>query len=249
MLDVVAAQTNTIIQEANSIFRSQSITLRTVGQEAADLMNVAKTNLSSTLANIDTTLQKTSQTVQGELERFREQYQASLNIFFQEQNNLLNETLGKQRDGLAKVVDSLQKTFHDEAEKRQQMSQQVDISMDKINRTAQTVYTLAERIGLTSSERLCQLQELSRTIGGESQKVEDAYKSMTNKFNESLLQGNRELSKYLEKANESYSNYFKDFDKATHKVYEQINSTSGEFLQAAQYLVAAVEISDRQRGN
>jgi hypothetical protein len=249
MLDVVTAQTKAILQEANSIFQNQSTTLKTVGQEAANLMNVAKANLSSTLENIDNTLQKTSQTVQEELENFREQYQASLNIFFQEQNNLLNETLGKQRDGLAQVVASLQQTFHEEAEKRQQMSQQVDISMNKINNTAETVYRLANTLGLTSSERLGQLQELSRTIGGEAHRVENAYQNMTIQFKQSLEEGNRELSNYLKNANESYSNYFKKFDKATGEAYKEINNTYGELLKAAQYLVAAADISDSQRGN
>jgi len=249
MLDVVADQTYEILQQANSIFQSQSTTLRTVGQEAADLMNVAKTNLSSTLSNIDTTLKNTSQTVQRELERFREQYQASLSIFFQEQNNLLTETLGQQRNGLAQVVDSLQQTFREEAEQRQQMSQQVDASMDKINRTVQNVSNIANITGLTTSERLVQLIELSRTIGGEAQRVDNAYQRMANQFNQSLRQGNQELSEYLRSANESYSNYFREFDTATHRVYEKINSTSEEILQAAQYLVAAVDISERQRGN
>jgi hypothetical protein len=249
MLDAITSQTQTILQEANSAFQSQSTTLQRVGVEAANLMDTAKENLNSTLTNIDTTLQNTRQTVQDELENFRIEYQASLNTFFDLQNNLLKETLGKQQDGLAKVVASLQQTFHDEAEKRQQMSQEVDRSMDKILKTTQTVSNMANALGMTSSERLGQLQELSRTIGDEAHRVETAYQSMTNQFEQALEKGNKELSGYLSNANVSYSNYFKDFDFATAQVYKELNSTSGELLKAAQYLVVAADRQDNQEQN
>jgi hypothetical protein len=249
MLNIITAQTQTILQEANSTFQSQSTTLQTVGIEAANLMDIAKENLSSTLTNIDTTLQNTRQTVQDELENFRIEYQASLNTFFDRQYALLNETLGKQRDGLAKVVDSLQQTFNDEAEKRQQMSQQVDQSMINILNTTQKVSNLANAMGMTSSERLGQLQEISSTIGGEAYRIETAYQNMTSQFERALEKGNKELSVYLSNANESYSNYFKDFDFATAQAYKELNSTSGELLKAAQYLVVAADRQNSQEKN
>jgi hypothetical protein len=249
MLYAITSQTQAILQEANSAFQSQSTTLQTVGVEAANLMDTAKENLNSTLTNIDTTLQNTRQTVQDELENFRMDYQASLNTFFDRQNNLLNETLGMQREGLGDVVASLQQTFNDEAEKRQQMSQQVDESMNKILKTTKTVSNLANALGMSSSERLAQLQELSGTIGGEAHRVETAYKSMTNQFEQTLEKGNKELSGYLSNANESYTNYFKDFDFATAQVYKELNSTSGELLKAAQYLVVAADRQNSQEKN
>jgi hypothetical protein len=245
MLDSITSQTTEILKKANFAFQSQSTTLETVGREAANLMDTAKNNLSSTLSNIDTTLQNTRQTVQSELENFRIEYQSSLNTFFDQQNNLLNETLGKQREGLAEVVSSLQETFNDEAEKRQQMSQRVDQSMENILHTTQKVANLASALGLSSSERLGELQELSRTIGGEAHRVEKAYQGMTDQFEKALVQGNTELSRYLAKANESYMEYFTAFDLATTKVYKELNNTSGELSTAAHYLVAAVDYQDK----
>jgi DNA anti-recombination protein RmuC len=249
MLDAITSQTQAILQEANSAFQSQSTTLQTVGIEAANLMDTAKENLSSTLTNIDTTLQNTRQTVQDELENFRIEYQTSLNTFFDRQNNLLNETLGKQREGLSEVVASLQQTFNDEAEKRQQMSQEVDKSMANIIDTIHTVNNMASALGLSSSERLGTLQEISRTIGGEAHRVEKAYQNMTNQFEIALDKGNKELSGYLSTANESYSNYFKDFDFATAQVYKELNSTSGELLKAAQCLLLATDRQNSQETN
>jgi hypothetical protein len=249
MLDAITSQTKEILQEANSVFRSQSTTLQTVGIEAANLMDKAKENLNSTLSNIDEALQNTRQTVQNELENFRIEYQSSLTTFFDLQNNLLNETLGKQREGLAEVVASLQQTFNHEAEKRQQMSQQVDEGMTKILNTTQTVSNLATAIGISSSERLGQLQELSRTIGGEAHRVEKAYQNMTNQFEKALIQGNEELSGYLRKANDSYANYFTKFDVATAEVYKELNNTSEQLLESAQYLVVAADRQNSQEKN
>jgi hypothetical protein len=249
MLDAITSQTTEILKEANFAFQSQSTTLETVGKEAANLMDTAKNNLSNTLSSIDVILKDTSQTVQSELENFRVEYQSSLNTFFDQQNNLLNDTLGKQREGLSEVVSSLQKTFNDEAEKRQQMSQQVDQSMENILNTTQKVSNLASALGLSSSERLGELQELSRTIGGEAHRVEKAYQSMTDQFEKALIQGNKELASYLDKANESYVGYFTAFDSATTKVYKELNNTSGELAKAAQYLVVASDHQNRVENN
>ncbi|MFM6401483.1 MotA/TolQ/ExbB proton channel family protein, partial [Planktothrix sp.] len=51
-----------------------------------------------------------------ELQKFRNEYQESLNNFFTEQNQLLQETLGQQRDGLAQVVDSLKTVFIEDSQ-------------------------------------------------------------------------------------------------------------------------------------
>lgn len=244
MLTGITAQTREILQEANTAFQTQSTTLKTVGIEAADLMCKAKDNLNSTLLNIDTTLQNTRQTVQDELENFRTEYQGSLNQFFAQQNDLLTETLGKQRDGLAEVVASLQQTFNDEAEKRQQMSREVDTSMANILSTTKKVSELASALGMNSSERLGQLQEISRTIGSEAHRVEKSYESMVNKFDKALQLGNEKLSKYLGDANEFYTDSFKDFDFATAQVCKELNTTSGELLKAVQYLVVAADRQD-----
>ena len=93
----------------------QSNTLKSVGDEAASLMHDARDSLVSGLQNIDGIIQKTSQIVQQELEQFRLTYQASLQDFFNEQNNLLEGSLGQQREGLAKVVANLQGVFQEES--------------------------------------------------------------------------------------------------------------------------------------
>ncbi|MBE9047155.1 hypothetical protein IQ255_22600 [Pleurocapsales cyanobacterium LEGE 10410] len=248
MLQDVQTSTESVLVKANEAFVNQSNTLVTVGKEASGLMNEAKDNLLGTLNNIDGMLQNTRLTVQQELEQFRLDYQAALREFFTQQNNLLNDTLGKQREGLAGVVVDLQQTFNEEATQRKEMSAQVDCSLDRIGETVKTVNTLASAMGMNSSERLGQLQELARTIGGEARKVEHSYQSMTEQFNIALNDGNEKLNDYLKQANETYTRSIQDADEAAAKVCTQLNETSHGLMSVAEFLVSAANDLQNSRG-
>ncbi|XWK90403.1 MAG: hypothetical protein U7127_10245 [Phormidium sp.] len=207
------------------IFDRQANNLSQVGNAASQQMNEARENLNSTLSNIDSVLQNTRLTVQGELENFRINYQAALQEFFSQQNQLLEGTLGEQRQGLANVVEKFKQVFEEEYHRRTAFSQE-------IQETTKVVSNLANTIGLTSSERLAQLQELARTIGGEASRVDKAYQNLTNEFNQALGSWNKELVAYFQRKSEFESNFFTKADAATEKVCHQL-------LQAANYLVAA----------
>ncbi|WRH67120.1 MAG: MotA/TolQ/ExbB proton channel family protein [Planktothrix sp. GU0601_MAG3] len=178
-----------------------------------------------------------------ELKKFRNEYQESLNTFFTEQNQLLQETLGEQRDGLAQVVNSLKTVFIEDS---QHMSEEIQTSMNTIKETVKDVSKLSNTLGLTSSERLGQLQELARTIGdeanqvsGQYQNMATQYQNMATQFNATLQAGNQQLAGYLQQAHEVYSNRIQDFDTATATICQQLNSTSHQFMGVAEYLVSA----------
>ena len=250
MLQEVQNSTEGVLVKANEAFVNQSNTLVTLGKEASGLMNEAKENFLGTLNNIDGMLQNTRLTVQQELEQFRLDYQTALQDFFTQQNNLLNDTLGKQREGLAGVVVDLQQTFNEEATQRKEMTIQVDRSLDRIGETVKTVNTLASAMGMNSSERLGQLQELARTIGGEARKVELSYQSMTEQFNTALNDGNEKLNDYLKQANETYTRSIQDADEAAAKVCTQLNETSNGLMSVAEFLVSAAnDLQNSSGGN
>ncbi|MGB3204825.1 MAG: hypothetical protein WBB28_07560 [Crinalium sp.] len=238
MLEGVESQTSKILYEAKEAFLTQSRTLETVGVTASNLMDTARTNLEGTLNNIDENLQNTRNTVQHELENFRVNYQSALVEFFEKQNNLLNDTLGLQRDGLAGVVADLQRVFVEEAEQRRNLAAQVNDSMARINGTVQRVSELANVVGLSSSERLAQLIELSRTISGEAQRVERAYQNMGNQFNQALDNWNQQIITYLDEATNSQTTFFNQADNSMAKVCNGLNETANDLLRASNYLVA-----------
>ena len=249
MLQDVQTSTESVLVKANEAFLNQSNTLVTVGKEASGLMSEAKDNFLGTLSDIDGMLQNTRVTVQQELEQFRLDYQAALQDFFTQQNNLLNNTLGEQREGLAGVVVNLQQTFSEEATQRKEMTVQVDQSLDRIGATVKTVNTLASAMGMTSGERLGQLQELARTIGNEAHRVEHSYQSMTEQFNKALQDGNEKLNDYLKQADETYTRSIQDADKAAAEVCTKLNETSHGLMSTAEFLVsAATELKNSNGG-
>lgn len=236
MLENVQHSTEHILQEANNAFAEQSNTLTRVGSEASEIMTQASENLNRTLTNVDSSLQNTRQTVEEELEKFRTNYQDSLNQFFSEQNTLLEQTLGKQREGLEEVIKELQTVFQEDAK---QMSEEIITSMDKIQKTTETVAHLANTTGLTSAERLGQIQEISRTLGSESQKINQAYEKLIQNFNQGLDTWNQHLTQYFEQANDTYQQGREQSEQAAAEVCNQLNATSHNLMGVAEYLVTA----------
>jgi hypothetical protein len=253
MLEGVEASTRKIIEEANQIFRAQSETLVTIGREASALMNDAAANLTATLSGIDEMLKKTRITVQEELQKFRIEYQTALTKFFEDQNNLLEKALRKQREELEKVIAELRKVFLEDA---WQMSEAIKKAMgymqgtlNSIQETAKIVYNLANKTGLTSSERLQQLTEMSRELGSHANQIQNAYEDMTKQFAQGLKIGNEQLAEYLTKANESYTNRIQESEIVAARFCQQINQTAHGLMDVSHYLVASAKELKNGKGS
>lgn len=208
--------------------------------KASGLMDSAKEKLLDTLGTIDQTLTATRQTVQDDLTQFREQYQSNLQAFFKEQNNLLKGTLGEQRDGLAEVVTNLSNVFEDEYNRRNQLTQQVDESMNQVSTAATEVNKLVCAVGLNESNSLvqqekiaCELNQISRNLNQQVQGVEKKYEELSNAFKYSLDTWTNHFDKSQDK-------YFNEADNAMTKVCNSL-------LDTAKVLVAAN--NNRNNGN
>lgn len=238
MLEGVEASTRKVLEDANQAFISQSERLETIGREASELMKDAAAILLGTLTHVDEMLQKTRITVQEELNKFRGEYQTALTKFFEDQNNLLEGTLGKQREALKEVIAQLQKVFLEDAK---EMGKEIKESMESIKETAKIIYNLANKIGLTSEDRLKQLTEMSRELGSHANQIQNAYEDMTKQFAHGLKIGNEQLAEYLTKANESYIKAIKEGDIAAAKICQEINQTAHGLMDVSHYLVASAK--------
>lgn len=238
MLEKVETSTRKVLEDANQTFMAQAETLVIIGREASALMNDAAAKLLGTLTHVDEMLQKTRITVQEELEKFRVEYQKSLTKFFEDQNNLLEGTLRKQREELEIVIAKLKQVFLEDAQK---MGEAIKESMVSIQKTAGIVYKLATETGLTSGDRLGQLQEIIREVGSEAKQIEGAYQDMANQFKEALKIGNQQLMEYLQKANEAYQKAIQERDSAAAEVCNQLNQTSYGLMDVSHYLVASAK--------
>ena len=216
---------NQFINQSQIVFEQQNSTLETVGNQASELMNSAKDNLLATLGDINQTLTETRQTVQDDLTKFRDEYKNNLQAFFKEQNNLLEKTLGQQRDGLSEVVTNLNNVFQDEYNRRSELAQQVNQSMNQVSTAATEVNRLVCAVGLNSGQSILRLENVAREIGTQTQAVQTQYGQLTNTFKESLTVWTNNFSESREK-------FFDEADTAMTKVCSSL-------LQTADVLVAA----------
>ena len=242
MLQNVENRMNTILLNTHQAFEQQTNMLKLVGQEASTLMDTAGNNLLGTLGNIDGMLQRTCQTVQNELSNFSQTYQESLDRFFSEQNNLLEVTLGTQRQGLSEVVTELQITFQEEAERRKQITQQLDDNLEKIQRTAGVVSKLVNTVGLHDGARIAQMQELSQNMGSQINNLDRSYRDLKTQYEDSLIIGNEQLSEYFQRAIAHEQKFFEDADHATAQLCNTL-------LKAANYLVATEKSRRQEQGD
>ncbi len=216
-----------ILSKANAAFQQQTGTLQTVGQEASGLMNDARENLLATLGNIDQTLQHTRETVQEDLTQFREEYQSNLKTFFEQQNNLLEESLGEQRNGLSEVVTKLDSVFQEEYQRRSQLSEEVNNSMNRISQAAKDVNQLAIATGLNSAERWKQMQEISHGIGEQALGIRQEYGQLTSTFQASL-------QAWIGHFKESQQHFFKEADNSMSTVCSKLLHTAEVLVEINQ---------------
>ncbi len=114
LLDDVQQRTRDLLDRSQTAFSSQADVLNAVGDETVKTMEAARYQLTASLENIDETIQGTRQTVEEELQRFRLDYQYALDGFFSQQNELLKDTLVKQRRNLEEIGDRFTRTLADE---------------------------------------------------------------------------------------------------------------------------------------
>lgn len=226
--------TKEILTQAQMTFQEQNDILRTVGQETSGLMTSARKSLESSLTNIDTRLQQMSDTTQQQLETFQVAYQRNLQEFFDRQNNLLEESLGKQRDGLAGVVNNLNVVFQEEYQRRKEISEDLSLKVKEIQNATTSVSQLVNSMEVSHPIKMAQLESISRIVGSQLEQLEIS----NNKLHDGYQVSMESLGKMLQEMIDGEQNFFKKADSSMAKV-------SGGLLDAANVLV---EVTREARG-
>jgi hypothetical protein len=224
---------------ASEAFIKQNRTLESIGIESSQLMNDAKENLLAGLSDIDEKVKSMSGVVQSELEHFRVEYQNNLNSFFEQQSNLLEETLGKQRDGLAGVVDDFKAVFKEENELRQNQFKTLVEHHQKQVESVKIVRELIEAVGLTNSTVFNQIEDASKAVNKQVGLLRKEYVEASSKFNAITERMPEAMGEYLSSARESHEQFFSNFDDAAAQVH-------GKLAEAANLLVTAMQQIDVQ---
>jgi len=221
-----------LLDETKQSFSQQTDVLETTGLQASKLMIHAREELERGLGDIDTKITNMSSTVQSELESFRNQYQDNLSQFFTDQNNLMEDTLGKQRNNLVEVVDKFKTVFKEEYETRHNLLQELTAQHTQLQKSAQTIEKLAKAIGLSETAKMSELQDSARTIGMQVGELKKEYVQASKVFREITEQLPKAMDQYFKTANQSVEVFFKGFDDSASKIHNRL-------AQAADFLVDA----------
>lgn len=215
-----------VLTAAQQTFSEQTATLSATGEEAGAVMMRARDALAETLGGIDETLRSTQNTVETELDRFRVAYQESLDTFFEQQNDLLESTLGAQRDGLHTVVKELDTVFRSEVERQVERQQLADAALDSVRE-------LQESVTAVAGAGMINVREAAAEIGRETLDLGTRYEHLSRVLDATVAG----LHNHLQAVDEAYRQQFDQMDAAAARIHDRL-------LESANYLVLAE--SERQ---
>jgi AraC-like DNA-binding protein len=221
-----------LLNQTSKSFEEQNSVLKQTGDEASRLMESARKELELGLGDIDEKVIGMSRTVQTELESFREQYQTNLTDFFTQQNNLLEDTLGNQRNNLVEVVDKFKQVFTEEYQTRHNLLQELTLQHAQLQDSASTIQKLAKAIGLTETSTMSELQDIANTMGRNVGELKKEYIMASSAFKEITEGLPKAMEQYFKEANQSTEVFFKSFDDAAGRIHNRL-------AQAADFLVDA----------
>jgi len=196
-----------LLDQVEKTFTGQMEELRAIGSESTELLRTARTELEFSIRDIRATLEEVSTTTRQELATFRLEYQQNLEAFFKAQNTLLDEALGRQKDGLSEVVDSLRKVFDDEAQRQVALREELDEGLKKVTR-------FAAEIGLNSTERLQQLREITSEVGTHAYRISERYGHLTASYEALTRDNNAQIVEHLKAIETRQQQFNQDIDKA-----------------------------------
>ncbi|WP_063662853.1 hypothetical protein [Aliivibrio fischeri] len=223
---------STLLNDSQIIFKQQADTIEKVGSDASTVMISAKTELEQGLGDIDQKVKSMSHTVQTELEAFREQYQQNLTSYFTQQNHLLEDSLGKQRDGLNGVVDNFRQVFESEYQTRHNLLQELTAQHAKLQESAKTIEQVAKAIGLNEASKMAELQDAAQTMGREISQLKLEYSKAAATFNDVTENLPKAMDDYFTRANQSFEGFFTDFDTAASSIHNKLSQAAGYLINS-----------------
>ncbi len=221
-----------LLTESQDVFQQQANTIKLVGEGAKDVMSSAKDELQQGLGDIDNKVKLMSSTVQQELESFREQYQQNLTSYFTQQNDLLEDSLGKQRDGLNGVVDNFRDVFESEYKTRHNLLEELSAQHEKLQQSAKTIEQVAKAIGLNEASKMAELQDAAQTMGREIGQLKLEYSKAAASFNDVTENLPKAMDDYFSRANQSFEGFFNDFDSAASSIHNKLSQAAGYLINS-----------------
>ena len=238
LLEGTTARYTAIMEKSQEAFDSQSNVLNDVGQNAVKVMNSSRENMEKTLGNVEGSLLATKDLVETELETFRQNYQTALKQFFTEQNNLLENTLGSQRDGLASVVLECKEVFVEEYSRRKELGEALSTNLDDIVQINDVISTLLASVKSIDASYINTIEQAANAINRQSTGMEKQLLLTQQHMKDFIDEVPEALNSYFESANKSHIKFFEGMDDAATQIHQRL-------LQSAEYLVTA-QVSQKE---
>ncbi|MEH1890329.1 MAG: hypothetical protein V7K92_13015 [Nostoc sp.] len=104
--------------------------------------------------------------------------------------------------------------------------------MTKIQESVEEINKLVIAAGLNDSQRLIQLQELARYIGEQVQIVDNSYRNLNRKFDDSLYSWQGHLEGAMQRTVDLQVSFFQQADKSMARVCGNVLKTAEVLLEA-----------------
>ncbi|MBY7785200.1 chemotaxis protein [Vibrio fluvialis] len=232
LFDSVTNRVSSLLDDVTESFESQTSVIAQTGEEASKLMQSAKAELQQGLGDIDTKVKSMSDTVQKELDAFRLQYQENLTSYFEQQNDILESSLSKQRTGLNEVVENFRQVFESEYKARHNLLQELTAQYEKLEASAGTIERVAKAIGLNEASKMAELQDVAHTMSREIALLKKEYAQASATFTDVIENLPKAMDDYFSRANESFETFFKDFDHSASTIHNKLSQAAGYLINA-----------------
>jgi len=194
--------------------------------------------------NVSRNLSETSQAVQEQLTSFREVYSARVSEFLQGQHTMLEETLGRQREGLERVVAELNQSITKETQLKDESVRAMNEQLATLREHAQVIEDLSLRLGLHNIEKWSHLEDSAKTVNRGVAQLKREVESLR-LGNETLMRSQREqlaaaqqaLQGYVQASNEHQQLFYDKADAALVALAQRV-AMATENVITAQALVS-----------
>lgn len=223
VVDVLGKVLVTFNDNMNEHLTRMNNELQATGQRSSDLIDQSAVALKETLGTIDKTLAESSTKLQVELEAFRQTYQMSLNDFFLQQNNVLEQTLGVQNERLQATANQLGAQFKTMAEAQKELNNDTQETIKKSKTIYEPLLNQMSSIARELNQGHNSLARDLRDVFEHSESINAALEDLGSKLPKAF-------SEAFEKLNDTYVERFNDSNKVLQNIMQEMISASAVLL-------------------
>ncbi|MEW9897608.1 hypothetical protein ABWL39_03070 [Chitinivorax sp. PXF-14] len=238
-------------QQEAALYQDYRQSFEQIHSRAVGSLDAARGGLDDTLGGLGSQLVGLRQTAADEMLRLRDDFRDGLQGFFAQQQPLLEQSLGHQREGLLDAVSAFRLAFDTEAGRRAAMHAEWEASFGKLVEATGAVGQLAAQLDLQEAQALLtQLSRRDTTLAEQAAKEAQGLREARAAL-QAVSAQLEDISHHLPSAAEHYfsaasrgtEGFFKQLDGAAERIVTRIDSVVRELVTATQAVQSLSESS------